>query len=511
MVQSNVRSRLRPGADVIPQLRFLTTEVVAQSLAAGQAWLVDGDVPDPINRRDLHAFPHLAAESLQRRGRTGTSVGVPHSFRGNKRGGGYRRYSYLDPYADLALRIAGRGIPACVERATSPQVKHARARVPSGGSWSWFVQPWRAANRQFRADQELHRADLRKSGGTIVSLDVADFYPSVTMGHIARTLRSCGVEDYQIETVAELLNSVQNLGYMPTGLPIGPELSAVLATAALIPVDRALIHEGIDSYLRWSDDLKLYLPARTGPETAIEVVRHTLHSAGLRLNDQKTTITEIDIDDTKDSVSMRDLDANVETDRSTDNLRALQAAIETEDEAAASFQLGCLRTNHDLRALGMIERHRWLTRQLPKQCYRYIRAVKADVTDHDRAWIAARAMDGDGVALEQLHLGHALAQVGALASDGEAIFNCSIRLDRRANAPAADALACAAARSGESFKVRAKRAGEYAIELSDLNARRAHLLAFRHGRLGRQSERMLDEIERREPDCAATVAWVRSA
>ena len=70
------------------------------------------------------------------------------------------------------------------------------------------------------------------------------------------------------------------------GLPVGPEPSAVVANAVLTPVDRALSDAGI-RHLRWVDDLVL---AAEDPGAALEVLRGSLATVGLRLNERKTRV-----------------------------------------------------------------------------------------------------------------------------------------------------------------------------------------------------------------------------
>ena len=491
-------------------LTYLNEYLVRAHTRAGQQWFADADIPDPLERRDLYTNPALVQQVLDRRVRDGSTVGVPHTFIGPKPDGGERRFTYVDPYADLAIRLALRFVARRIEAATPDQVVHARVdrKNPNG---PWQSVPWRQAQRQMRARAASERAKLRKLGGSVVHTDVASFYPSIDLDILTLILNSCGASVWEITPILDLLTQLKSFPNMSSGLPIGPEASAVLATAALLPVDRALRREGFGTYLRWSDDFTVF--TAHAPFAAQEVIQSQLSLLGLTLNSGKTRVESIE-QVPSHSASMTEPEP-LDEKESNDDGNALYELIEAasgEDSKRTSYLLGGFRKRSDRRAIGVLEKFPWVTRVLPKQSGAYLTAVHGDLENTDREWIAERILATNSCSpLEQLRLGFVLARARALPADGARLFDRSISMDRRTHAPAADAFACAAAQSSENFRTRARRAGEYAIELSDLNAKRAHISVLQGGSMGQDSERILTEIVRRDRDMEPTAAWIRAS
>jgi hypothetical protein len=81
---------------------------------------------------------------------------------------------------------------------------------------------------------------------------------------------------------------VLHLRSRSTGLPIGPEASAPLGTIALAPLDRMLRGQGV-VFLRWVDDVRLFVDAQEVHEALKELADAYLHVAIQELNLPKCT------------------------------------------------------------------------------------------------------------------------------------------------------------------------------------------------------------------------------
>jgi hypothetical protein len=116
-------------------------------------------------------------------------------------------------------------------------------------------------------------------------LDVASFYGSVG----ERTLRRAigpGADD-----VLRVLGRLWDDGV--TGLPVGPEPSAILANAVLRSVDAA-IRDADALALRWVDDWMVPVASRRAADRALVAVERALGDLGLELNLAKTVVWDPD-------------------------------------------------------------------------------------------------------------------------------------------------------------------------------------------------------------------------
>lgn len=195
-----------------------------------------------------------------------------------RRAGGERRLAILDPasrdrYARLVAGSAGD-----VEARLSDAVVANRVR-------SWRVEPPELRLRPWRIERRIFAARLSafaRAAGAIAFADVRRCYASISAATVGETLRRDGVTT--ADDIERFLRELHDAGV--TGLPVGPEPSAVLANAVLARADRALERAGI-RHLRWVDDVVL---AGTDPAAALGVLRDALATVGLRLNDRKTRV-----------------------------------------------------------------------------------------------------------------------------------------------------------------------------------------------------------------------------
>lgn len=189
-----------------------------------------------------------------------------------KPGGGKRRLTMLGPAEAAAYaRVVARVAPA-VERRLGPEVFANRA--PGGID----LEPWRRARRRWRT------AALRLAGsGSLVAMDVEDFYASVTPEAVGAALSASGVPPAAGRDVVALLRVFADAGV--TGVPIGPDPSAILANAVLASLDEEL-RSGQIRFVRWVDDL-LIRDERSRAGTGELAVEAALRTVGLRANHAK--------------------------------------------------------------------------------------------------------------------------------------------------------------------------------------------------------------------------------
>lgn len=116
-------------------------------------------------------------------------------------------------------------------------------------------------------------------------LDVATFYASVGERTLRRALGTGA------EGVLGVLRALWDEGV--TGLPVGPEASAILANAVLSSVDAAIRGAGVTA-MRWVDDWVVALGARPAADRTLVAVERALGELGLRLNPAKTSVSEHD-------------------------------------------------------------------------------------------------------------------------------------------------------------------------------------------------------------------------
>jgi Reverse transcriptase (RNA-dependent DNA polymerase) len=195
-----------------------------------------------------------------------------------RRAGGERRLAILDPASrDRYVRLVA-GSAGALEARLSDAVVANRVR-------SWRVEPPELRLRPWRVERRIFAARLSalvRATGAIAFADVRRCYASISAAMVGERLRRDGATT--ADDLERFLRDLQDAGV--TGLPVGPEPSAVLANAVLATADRALERAGI-RHLRWVDDVVL---AGTDPTAALEVLRDAFASVGLRLNERKTRI-----------------------------------------------------------------------------------------------------------------------------------------------------------------------------------------------------------------------------
>ena len=109
------------------------------------------------------------------------------------------------------------------------------------------------------------------SNAWAAKLDVKNHYPTVPVEHLFFLLQSFGVYPTTIANVGTFLDALHQFPRIPGGVPTGPEASAILGTASLVPLDRILARHDLVA-VRWMDDIDMFATSEGSIRSAIEEV-----------------------------------------------------------------------------------------------------------------------------------------------------------------------------------------------------------------------------------------------
>lgn len=192
-----------------------------------------------------------------------------------------RKLTVLDPLDDLALRVyVGRCSPAIARATDRTHVLNGVIDNPGAG---WFTASHRT---QGRIRRERQREYLNSSATNAVGFfDVKNFFPSCDHAIAARLLLDVGAPPGAVERILEALDRMYRGS--GRGLPIGFEGSGPMANLFLRPMDEALARSG-RPYIRWTDDVEVFLRNRTEWMIIAEAAEAALSSVKLQFNLDKT-------------------------------------------------------------------------------------------------------------------------------------------------------------------------------------------------------------------------------
>lgn len=181
----------------------------------------------------------------------------------------------------VLLRAAGGRIAMTTEPLLTDRVFSSRLQT-AGAAWSMENGLHAYKRWEEEALADIDREPLSEAWKT----DVADYYASVDHHVLLERMSRwrCGLED--IRLVMTMLHEWSLMGL--SGLPIGPEASAVLGTALLINVDEALARVGVSHY-RYMDDIVVIGRGLMADDLST-VVDNTLEPLQLRRSEAKTVL-----------------------------------------------------------------------------------------------------------------------------------------------------------------------------------------------------------------------------
>jgi|SRR5271165_4231515 len=141
------------------------------------------------------------------------------------------------------------------------------------------------------------RAVLRAAGSFLLKADVSQFYPSLYTHAVGWAIdpNARNKSNWRNPRLLgnQLDQALMNLdGKVSQGIPIGNDISFLLAETVLAQVDRALSVPR-ERALRWFDDYEIAFDTRQEAEACLKRLRRELGTFRLRINPAKTTITQL--------------------------------------------------------------------------------------------------------------------------------------------------------------------------------------------------------------------------
>ncbi len=147
------------------------------------------------------------------------------------------------------------------------------------------LEGWRSGRARFATAARA----LSDGVGAMLVADVRRCYASIADAVVGDALERSGCAARDIRAVLAFLEGVHRAGV--SGLPVGPEPSAVLANAVLTEADDAIRQSGA-RHLRWVDDFWIFTPDREAASAAASGLRNALGSARLSLSATKTRLVD---------------------------------------------------------------------------------------------------------------------------------------------------------------------------------------------------------------------------
>lgn len=458
-----------------------------EDVAANKGWLRDADIPDVLDWRDFHHSPSLTLGVLGevQRDRKRNASDRMHYMKYPKPNGGERVFPVLNPIDELSYRNAvkpaacklGRSIPANV---------FSRRTIRASGAFR--AEPWRDARSRWNDWLKYH--EVRDPGGGRGFLDVESCFGTIDRQRLLEsTLPSLGCESYEIAPIAEFFEFFSKKPHGACGLPVGQEMSSLLGTAALVPVDRAA---GDTPYARWVDDIVIpthepseFYQGRV-PELEVQLDR-----GGQVFNSAKTLwlpwSAHLEAGDYGGVI------ADVDGDQAA-YVRLFNAA-EAVDYEPVRAAIAELSKEQDERGMEVLQDFPWILERFPKRCASYAKQVWTKTDERYRAWVfdALELPDSsvDRYPL-QMHLLRSFRKDLMREADHRNLLESGADLLGSRPAPLRFQMAASAIRNGGKHEWH--DAIELAFQLTDLNMRRALLGELPFGRLKESQRRAVIEL-----------------
>lgn len=121
---------------------------------------------------------------------------------------------------------------------------------------------------------------------TMYRTDIAGYYPSVDMGRLSSLLEERGCLNSASRVILKVFRAWQLRDGL-RGIPVGPEVSAVIGNFFLSPLDSALERNG-HQHLRWGDDILTFGSTLTNCQNSEAVIDEVLSELQLMRSVAKT-------------------------------------------------------------------------------------------------------------------------------------------------------------------------------------------------------------------------------
>ncbi len=210
-----------------------------------------GDLPDPIQWRDLRFQPDCVAATVRRRFSEARTPGDVQVFNWPKDRHGRRPMATMDPFDQVAYRaLVGRNVNPIVASVDTNVVLSSRLAAPP--------PRWRVERHHVPIKERRERGiQLLTQHGVLATLDIQNYYPSVSRVALEAVLGRLRLLRHNFEALLAWLDKLHATSSV-TGLPIGPGGSEILGNALLTPGDDALAKIGLP-FLRYMDDTWAFL------------------------------------------------------------------------------------------------------------------------------------------------------------------------------------------------------------------------------------------------------------
>lgn len=143
-------------------------------------------------------------------------------------------------------------------------------------------------NYGFHSFRKIINTKVQLFNGWAISVDILDFYPSITPAILEFVLKKNVISQELIDKLKNILVAINS--EQATGLPIGGNASRILAELILNEVDHFLINEKID-FVRFVDDFVIFAPK--GSEIKIiDLINDCFREFGFDINYRKLKISE---------------------------------------------------------------------------------------------------------------------------------------------------------------------------------------------------------------------------
>lgn len=147
------------------------------------------------------------------------------------------------------------------------------------------------------SDLPRERVAIRAGSSFLLKTDISQFYPSLYTHAVGwavdpqlRSRSNWGKSNFLGQKLDQALMNLD--GKISQGIPIGNDLSFLLAELVLGQVDKVLTSQRTRA-LRWFDDYELAVDTREQAEEILKELNRELGRFRLRLNPKKTTITRL--------------------------------------------------------------------------------------------------------------------------------------------------------------------------------------------------------------------------
>ena len=206
------------------------------------------EVPDLIGFADYEASSATVAGDLQAYPVAADESGLLLPFPYPKSSSSLRWLSVAGPEELIVLRTAAGHVVRSTDPLLSPRVHSNRL---DRRYRCWHFRDYKKAWSRF-ITCGLSLLDGRRYSA-MYRTDIESYYPSVELERLQSLLQGYGCLVPAAVLILKVLRKWQLRDGL-RGLPIGPEVSAVLGNFLLHPVDRSFEANGYE-YLRWSDDI----------------------------------------------------------------------------------------------------------------------------------------------------------------------------------------------------------------------------------------------------------------